>query len=307
LPALPRQRVKLAVLFADISDSTRLYERMGDNSAFAQIKNCLDILAAVTTAHAGWVIKNIGDGVMCAFPDADAAAVAACEMQRRIAERPLTDGCGRMSIRVGFHCGHVLREGIDVFGDNVNIAARIASMATPSHIAMTSATAAMLSPDLNLRIRKLTALPVKGKQQAIDVHEIAWEVDGQDTHVSGHFSNISRLIDARLNVEYQQKKLIFVDSFTLGRDQSNDLVIADPMASRNHARVEKRKDQFVLVDQSANGTYVTVTGRKEITLRRSEFILYGSGEIAFGDSPVVRPDVATLRFYCESAGKLAPG
>jgi len=98
-----------------------------------------------------------------------------------------------------------------------------------------------------------------------------------------------------------------VDSFTLGRDQSNDLVIADPMASRNHARVEKRKDQFVLVDQSANGTYVTVTGRKEITLRRSEFVLYGSGEIAFGDSPVVRPDVATLRFYCESAGKLAPG
>ena len=72
------------------------------------------------------------------------------------------------------------------------------------------------------------------------------------------------------------------------------------MASRHHARIEKRKDHFVLIDQSTNGTYVTISGRTEIAVRRSEFVLYGSGQIAFGDSMAVRPDVATIRFNCES-------
>ncbi len=303
---MPRERVKLAVLFADISDSTRLYEQMGDTGAFGQIKDCLEILTATTVKHGGWVIKNIGDGAMCAFPGADAAALAACEMQAQLAQRSVAHGKVMIAVRIGFHCGYVLREGRDVFGDNVNVAARIASMATASHIAVTGSTAAMLSPQLNLRVRKLSALPVKGKQQAIDVHEIAWQDSGQETHVSGRMSAVARAVDARLNIEFRQKKRSFRDSFTLGREAGNDLVIDDPMASRSHARIEKRKDQFVLIDQSANGTYVTITGRKEIALRRSEFILYGSGQIAFGDSPSVRPDVATLRFFCEAGGKPPP-
>ena len=300
---MAREKAKLAVLFADVSDSTRLYEKMGDTAAFSQVKACLQILTEATRQFGGWVIKTIGDGVMCAFPDADAAALAACEMQMRIAQRPASRGKAKITIRIGFHYGNVLREGQDVFGDTVNIASRMATLATAGHISMTGATAAQLSAHLNSRVRKLTALPVKGKQHAIDVHEITWQDGGQETHVSGRAGSFVDMAEPRLRIEYRNRKFVFRDTLTIGRDETNDLMIDDQMASRNHARIEKRKDKFVLVDQSSNGTYVTITGRKEIALRREEFVLYGDGQIAFGDSPRDRAEVATVRFFFESAEK----
>jgi adenylate cyclase len=301
---MAREKAMLAVLFADVSDSTRLYEKMGDTGAFGQVRECLQILTEATRQFDGWVIKTIGDGVMCAFPGADAAAQAACEMQFRIAQRPASRGKIKLTIRVGFHFGNVLREGQDVYGDTVNIAARMAALATASHITLTGTTAAQLSAPLQSRVRKLTALPVKGKEHAIDVHEITWQDTGQETLVPGRAGSLAAMAEARLHIEYRHRKYIVRDALTLGRDDKNDIVIDDSMASRNHARIEKRNDKFVLVDQSSNGTYVTITGRKEIALRREEFVLYGDGQIAFGDSPGDRPDVATLRFFCESPEKM---
>ena len=66
--------------------------------------------------------------------------------------------------------------------------------------------------------------------------------------------------------------------------ESVDLVIADPKASRNHARIEKRRDKFFLADQSTNGTFVTFTGEAELSLRREETMLRGTGRITFGHS-----------------------
>ena len=71
---------------------------------------------------------------------------------------------------------------------------------------------------------------------------------------------------------------------TLGRDPQNDVVIGDRMASRMHARIERRRDKFVLVDQSSNGTYVKVEGEAEIHLRREELVLRGGGRVSFGHS-----------------------
>ena len=293
----------LAVLYADVSDSTRLYEQMGDTGAFGQIKDCMHVLTEVTLKFGGWVVKNIGDGMMCAFQGADSAALAACEMQKRITYRPPQKGRAKLTIRVGFHCGYVLREGKEVFGDTVHIAGRIASMATASHIAITAAAAAQLSPELNFRVRKLAAMPVKGKEQAIDVHEIAWQDSGTDTHLSGRPGALANLVEPRLHITYQNRNFVFRESVKLGRDATNDVVIEDPMASRNHARIEKRKDHFVLIDQSTNGTYITFSDQKEIAVRRAEFMLYGEGRIAFGDSPKTRPDVAEIRFRCELPGQ----
>ena len=297
----------LAVLFADVCDSTRLYETMGDAAAFNQIKVCLNLLTDVTRQFGGWTIKSIGDGIMCAFPGADAAAQAACEMQTRLAQMPQSRDKARITIRVGFHFGNVLLEGKDVYGDTVNVAARIAALATPSHVTMTAASAAQLSPNLKSRVRKLTALPVKGKQEAIDVCEITWQNAGEETFVPGRTGSLVDMIEARLHIEYQRRKFVFRNTLTLGRDKMHDIMIDDLMASRNHARIEKRKEQFVLVDQSTNGTYVMITGREEIALRRSEFVLYGQGLIAFGDSPGDRPDAPVVRYFLESPGTLRSG
>ena len=73
-------------------------------------------------------------------------------------------------------------------------------------------------------------------------------------------------------------------SATFGRDVSNDFVIADVKASRVHARVERRRDKFVIIDQSTNGTFVTADGEPEIGLRREELMLRAKGKIVFGHS-----------------------
>ena len=295
---MSREKATLAVLFADVSDSMRLYEKLGDTAAFTQIKECLQSLTEATRQFEGWVIKTIGDGIMCAFPNADAAAAAACEMQMRIARWPAPQPKEKLSIRIGFHYGNVLRDGQDVFGDTVNIAARIAGIATASRITITGVTVSKLAPGLRSRVRKLTALPVKGKEHAIEVHELNWQEGGTETYMPGRASKLSQMADGRLHVEHLRKKYLVRTVLTAGRDSTNDIVIEDSMVSRNHLRIEKRKDKFVLIDQSSNGTYVTITGRDEIALRREEFVLYGDGQIALGDG-ADRPAVATLRFSCE--------
>ena len=74
---MAREKAMLAVLFADVSDSTRLYEKMGDTAAFGHVKDCLQILTDAAHRSGGWLIKTIGDGAMCAFPSVDSAAQAA--------------------------------------------------------------------------------------------------------------------------------------------------------------------------------------------------------------------------------------
>ena len=73
------------------------------------------------------------------------------------------------------------------------------------------------------------------------------------------------------------------------------LGIADPKASRNHARIERRRDKFFLADQSTNGTFVTFTGEAELSLRREELMLRGSGIIVFGHS-AAESSAETLEF-----------
>jgi len=69
------------------------------------------------------------------------------------------------------------------------------------------------------------------------------------------------------------------------------------MASRMHARIERRRDKFVIVDQSSNGTYVTVDGEPEIHLKREELMLRGRGRVCFGHGWSNELD-ETLQFAC---------
>lgn len=299
---MARQRATLAVLFADVSDSTRLYEKMGDTAAFGQVRDCLQMLTDATQQYNGWVIKTIGDGLMCAFPSADAAAEAACDMQQRIGQRPPLPGKAKITIRIGFHFGSVLRDGNDVYGDTVNIAARMASLAVSGQIITTGDTASKLSVPLQSQLRRIDALAVKGKEQAVDVQELFWQYSGDRTQLPGR--GVALMPEPRLRLVHRGKDIVFRDTLVLGRDSAADIVLADPMASRNHARIEKRKGKFVLIDQSSNGTYVTVSGRDEIVLRREEFILHGAGVIAFGHSLREKPNCEVVKFFCESAEDL---
>ena len=114
-----------AVLFADVSGSTKLYESAGNAVAHAAVESCVNLMKLKTQAAKGRVIKTIGDEVMSAFNSADDAADAAIEMQLAISELPPV-GNTTLGIRIGFNFGPVVNRDGDVFGDAVNLAARLA-------------------------------------------------------------------------------------------------------------------------------------------------------------------------------------
>ena len=284
VPAGIPQRI-MAVLFADVAGSTKLYDTLGDTLAKAMVDECIALMGSIVAQYGGRVIKTIGDEVMCVLPDADSGCLAATDMQTRVTALPAVSDVKR-AIRVGFHAGAVIEENNDVFGDTVNLAARMAGVAKAMQIITTRATVERLSPLLRKSSRLIASLSVKGKGD-VEVCEITWQGEDELTAMASSTSAVSTAGIAKLHLQYGSTELILDKpdaSIILGRDASCHIEIVDRMASRHHARIERRRDKFFLVDQSTNGTYVVFKGESEIALRREEVMLRGEGRIAFGRS-----------------------
>ena len=295
---MAEQVSELSVLFADVSGSTKLYETAGDAVAHAAIEKCVNLMRDKTLNAQGRVIKTIGDEVMSAFPTADAAADAAIEMQSAISELAPVGGT-QIGIRIGFNHGPVVERDGDVFGDAVNLAARLAGVATKGQIITSRDTVMLMSPMLKSATRAITTIQVKGKAQEVQVYELIWQQSEDMTTLASQRS-IYKPKNTRLRVLVGGNELVLSaerPSLALGRDAAADLVIKERMASRAHGKIERRLDKFILTDHSANGTFITIEGDKEIVLRREEFTLRGHGWIAFGQSRSTASDV--VEFFCE--------
>lgn len=289
---------RATVLFADVSGSTKLYETAGDAAALAAITLCLAAMRQATEAAGGRVVKTIGDEVMAVFPGPDAAVAAAAEMQAKAEALPEVAGT-KIGLRIGFHFGPVLQQDNDVFGDTVNLAARLVAQAQKSEIITTSDTASQLAPVFRSMVRHLHAITVKGKTEEIELAEIIWRSDiNATTFVRNRVK--SKTAGRTIRLKYHTREVVRRrdgDAVIIGRDASCGLVIDDEMASRQHCTVERRGDKFVLKDHSTNGTYVTLEGDTEIFLQREELTLRRHGWIAFGQPRAGTEE--TVEFFCD--------
>jgi adenylate cyclase len=289
-----RENDTLAILFADIAKSTHLYETLGNKTAQLLIGTCLSLLSKVTVQYKGTVIKTIGDEIMCTFPSADDAVEAAVCMNRELEQLVISElpSVTPPNIYVGIQFGPVIKEDNDVFGDAVNVAARMVAMAKQRQIVTTDDTVEALSPAHKSEARVIDKTTVKGKSGEINIYEVIWEQ--QDATVMVDDSLDARKIESQMELKFQDIN-IQVDqnrpSATLGRQSHNDIVVNDGRVSRTHARIEYRRGKFVLIDQSTNGTFALIQGKKSITLKRDEAVLLGKGIIGLGrdvteESPV---------------------
>jgi adenylate cyclase len=285
-----------AVLFADITGSAKLYETLGDADALATVERCLAIIRKACVDSGGKVVKTIGDEVMAVFPSADGAARAATDMQSHVSMQRTSRGAP-IAIHVGFNFGPVLEEGNDFFGDTVTVAARLSNLARGGQVFTCAPTVALLAPALRARTRSQQAHTVKGKQKDIDLFELVWqETEDELTALSTHV----KLRPAHLSLHHGERTIELsetVPQLSIGRDLTNDVVLADRKASRMHARIERRRDKFVLIDHSSNGTYVIVDNETEIALRREELVLRNRGHISFGHAYQDDP-TEVLGFSC---------
>ncbi len=280
-----REFAGLAILFADISGSTRLYERLGDSKAKKIVDRCLDVLTGVVKENEGHLVKKLGDELMCTFEDPHWAAKASTEMHLTLQRTALLGKFGGEipRIRVGFHFGTVIRDAGDVFGDAVNVAARVVSQAKAHQTLTTKETLALLPSDLHHSTRLVDRFPMKGKSREVEIYEVIWDTADLTVAPEG-FKALSRQA-ARLVLQYRNKEIELHQaspSAKLGRGDDNDIVVHDSQSSRLHARIELRRERFYVTDQSLNGTYVNVEGEEEVCLRHEEFPLRGSGVISLG-------------------------
>ena len=275
-----------AVLFADVSGSTKLYESAGDTIGHRTIRGYVEMMKGATEAQGGRVVKTIGDEVMAVFSTADAAARTAIAMQMGSQGLPEVSGM-RLLLRIGFHGGPVLQKENDVFGDTVNLAARLAGQAQGGQIILSRPTAEALGPELRVMARDLYGVQVKGKSEEVPLSELVWKSDEDVTVLASLRVPAAKAQASVLRLRYRDAEIARrrdSDAEVLGRDPDCGVQVADHMASRRHCTIERRKDKWVLKDHSTNGTFVTLEGDSEITLRREELVLRRHGWIAFGQS-----------------------
>jgi class 3 adenylate cyclase len=300
-PAATREQVAATVLFADICGSTVLFERYGDLHARQIESQVLDLLTAKTSDFAGTVIKTIGDEIMSRFTDAERAFNAACEMQTAVKDAPSLLEFD-IAIKIGLHHGPVLVEHNDLFGDAVNVAARMVSLAKADQIITTQATVRQLPADLAQMTRNLGRSRVRGKQAEIEIVEVIWQEFASMTQVVSTAADeeLRSLMLARLILEYGGAEFEVIPDalrFTIGRDNKNDLVVDQEPVSRSHANIECRQGRFVLVDRSTNGTYLLLENGARFFVQRDEFTLHDRGVICLGQAVSEdNPDV--IRFRC---------
>jgi adenylate cyclase len=281
----------MAVLFADISESTRLYQKLGDTAARLIVSESLSLISAVLDRHRGRLVKTIGDEVMCVFPSADLAVLAASEMQTAItAARP---GDHPVAIHIGLHHGPVLVEEDDVFGDTVNVAAYLAAVASGEQILTTEATENNLSDALKSCVRPIFDTVLKGATEESRVYQVLWRTDNialTDVNLkSGKNipadtgSLVLSLADERVRVDQWRIGVV------VGRAKECDLVVADKFASRKHFTIRLVRTHFYLYDHSINGTFVSLESGEEVHVLRRELLLDGSGQICLGHSRSEHP------------------
>ena len=281
-------------MFADIAGSTKLYDTLGDHLARQKVVAAIKHMSDITKQNNGTIIKTIGDEIMCTFATAEDAGNAAWDIQDTFEQKAESSSDrSPIAIRIGMHFGPAILENDgDVHGDAVNIAARMAAQAKSKQIITTQDTLDKLPPSMRLHSRFVDHAPIKGKKETIDIFEIIWQEDDVTSMATGIIIGKPKAA-AVLRVTYNGKSIEVnksKPSLVIGRGKNCDLMIDEKLASRQHVRIELRRDKFFIVDQSTNGTHIMLGDNPEEFLRREESLINSGGRISLGRKFSANPE-----------------
>ncbi|HUE38196.1 MAG TPA: adenylate/guanylate cyclase domain-containing protein [Candidatus Binatia bacterium] len=274
---------KKAVLFVDVSGSTAFFERYGEVAGHAMVQHCFKVIVPAVEQHAGRIVKYMGDGFLAVFDDVAAAIEAGAAMQSSLADDNATrPDAARVRIHSGISSGAVVvRDDGDIYGDPVNVAARVQHVAGPDQVYVTKDAVDELLIEAKAKTRRVGQFALRGKEDEVELYEVMWKLEG----ATMLFTRAALREEAMLSVFFQGTTVelgVGQSRLTVGRIVGNDLVVDDGAVSREHAEFVRRKGSIYLIDRSTNGTYVRPSHGKERHLHREEFMLDGSGEVLLG-------------------------
>lgn len=292
-----------AIMFSDVSGSSRLFKEVGDEEARSIISKVVSMMIDKTLDQNGTVIKTIGDEVMAAFPTAQQAAEAAIAIQNDI---DTTNYGAKLTIRIGFHFGHIIKEDGDVYGEAVNDAADLVKVAKGGQIITSHQTLLTLPAFMVDKCSRFDEIRIKGGTAKEVIYIVKWEADEQQSNATMFVAAIDTSLFDSISVrnvlllDYEGKSIRLTKEampFSIGRDISVDLTVNFKLASRDHCMIDYRRGKFVLIDKSTNGTYVLPEGRSRLYIRREETPLRGNGFISFSPDGDIEGS-HRIKYFC---------
>ncbi len=279
--------VEVAVMLADISGSTALYEEVGNVEALSRVSACLDLLRDVIERNGGQFISSKGDDVLCIFESPQATLDVGIQMFDE------TQGNG-LSLHAGVDYGKVIRARNDVFGDSVNMAARLASVANSGEVLCSQDVYDHLSGDYRAMLRFFGPRHFKGKTALSNIYLFSDAVPGKETEIifndttESDRADAARLTDGGVRAALRFAYETFICSadkqILMGRSPDCDLVVPLPWVSRKHATIEVRGDQVYLTDSSTSGTYVALEGQPPFVVRRESHLIHNACTLSLARS-----------------------
>ena len=165
-----------AILVADVAGYSRLMHD-DEEATHARLTALLaDSVEPAIAEHGGRIVKNTGDGLLAEFPSAVEAVRAAVQFQTRVRELTIGDAQdSRIAFRVGVNIGDVIVEPHDIFGDGVNIAARLEGIAEPGGICISSAAYDQVRDKVTLEVADLGEQNLKNIARPVRTYAVVWD------------------------------------------------------------------------------------------------------------------------------------
>jgi len=296
----------LCVFIAEIVGGDRLATRLGEEETARAVERCLNRIDLAVGSTGGDTVARDRSAVIATFEKCDDAIMAACEAMDRVRKLPPLSGT-LIQVRIAIHYGEV-ENGM---GKGVNGARLILQACNVDQ----SLASAPVIDELNPAVKRFVSAEAVNDNIEDTLPWPVFIVGTQNTSTASlnpalslrprprpePSSPLTSLKPSpavqspaaqpspslRMQLKHQQDTLI-VDGkrpvILLGRELGNDIVIIDPRASRQHARIERRREGFMLIDESTNGCFVTLNGQEEQCLKGSTLPLAGSGRFGCGFS-----------------------
>jgi adenylate cyclase len=182
LSSEPVERRLTAILAADVAGYSRLIG-VDEEGTLAQLKAFRKTLVDPTIAkHRGRIVKTAGDGMLVEFASAVDAVRCAVEVQRGMAdENTEIPHTKRIEFRIGIHLGDIIIDDSDIFGDGVNIAARLESIAAPGGISISRAVHDQVRDRINMYFDDKGEIALKNIARPVQVFAISGAKDSKTT------------------------------------------------------------------------------------------------------------------------------
>jgi hypothetical protein len=276
------EALSTCVLAALHGGDETLADGVGADELRRAAERCAHRIERAIAAQGGQLLQATPTRTLARFANADAAVQAAAIALERIRSLPPLHGMAP-PVRIGVHCAPVDNRGAEPAGEGVTEAVRIAGACEAGQALGSAALISQLGSAARHLVARLPQTGQRARGPGGDLHEI-----GRIEAAAGPALPTLQAQTMRLRLRHRQN-VIHIDEarpvVLIGRELGNDIVISDPRASRQHARIERRSEGFMLFDASSNGTFVSADDRPERVVRRASLELRGRGRIGCGFAP----------------------